>query len=184
MWEGLSAFEHAQCTLLARVLPLVKSSLPCSLSPLSLPWLAVLLCSIFLFLVRLIQSLDASKAFSSGPHSGRYFSLSRACCSGCPVGPHWCRVIVLGFPVLLWYCSVYHWCRRGRGGRGRAVVVPSVPQMEPIPLQVDDFVPSRDGVLALIRDELQALQSQLIPESPPLPVPSVVGGPQSDELPF
>ena len=47
MWEGLSAFEHAQCTLLARGLPLVKSSLPCSLSPLSLPWLAVLLCPVF-----------------------------------------------------------------------------------------------------------------------------------------
>ena len=49
MWEGLSAFEHAQCTLLACGLPLVKSSLPCSLSLLCLPWLAVLLYSIFLF---------------------------------------------------------------------------------------------------------------------------------------
>ena len=48
MWEGLSAFEHAQCTLLARGLPLVKSSLPCSLSPLSLPWL---LCSNFFFIL-------------------------------------------------------------------------------------------------------------------------------------
>ena len=48
----------------------------------------------------------------------------------------------------------------------------------------DDFVPSHDGVLALIRDELQAIQSQLIPESPPLPVLSVAGGPQSGELPF
>ena len=36
MWDGLSAFEHAQCTLLAHGLPLVKLSLPCSLSPLSL----------------------------------------------------------------------------------------------------------------------------------------------------
>ena len=74
--------------------------------------------------------------------------------------------------------------RRGRGGRGRAVVVPSALRMEPTPPPVDDFVPSRDGVLTLIRDELQALQSQLIPESPPLLVPSVAGGPQSGELPF
>ena len=74
--------------------------------------------------------------------------------------------------------------RRGRGGHGRAVVVPSAPRMEPTPPPVDDFVPSRDGVLPLIRDELQALWSQLIPESPPLPVPSVTGGPQSGELPF
>ena len=29
VWEGLSAFEHVQCTLLAHGLPLVKSSLPC-----------------------------------------------------------------------------------------------------------------------------------------------------------
>ena len=152
-----------------------------SLSPLSLPWLAVLLCSIFLFLVRLIQSVDAPKAFSSGPHSGRYVSLSLACCSGCPTGPHWCRVIVLGFPVLLWYRSVYRWCR---GGRGRDVVIPSAPRIEPTPPPADDFVPSHDGVLALIRDELQALQSQLIPKSPPLPVQSVAGCPQSGELPF
>ena len=74
--------------------------------------------------------------------------------------------------------------RRGRGGRGRAVVVPSAPRIEPTPPPADDFVPSRDGVLALIRDELQALQSQLTPKSPPLPVPSVAGGPQSGELPF
>ena len=74
--------------------------------------------------------------------------------------------------------------RQGRGGRGRAVVVPSAPQIEPTPPLADDFVPSRDGVLALIKDELKALQSQLIPESPPLPVLSIAGGPQSGELPF
>ena len=60
----------------------------------------------------------------------------------------------------------------------------SVPRIEPTPPLADDFVPSHDGVLVLIQDELQALQSQLIPESPPLPLPSVAGGPQSDELPF
>ena len=59
-----------------------------------------------------------------------------------------------------------------------------MPQDEPTPPLVDEFVPSRDGILALVRDKLQALQSQLIPESPPLPVPSVAGGPQSGELPF
>ena len=74
--------------------------------------------------------------------------------------------------------------RRGRGGRGRSVVVPSAPQIEPTPPPADDFVPSHNGVLALIRDELQALQSQLIPKSPPLPVRSVAGCPQSGELPF
>ena len=172
VWEGLSAFEHAQCTLLARGLPLVKSLLPCSLSPLTLPWLTVLLCSIFFFLVRLIQSVDASKAFSSGPHSGLYFSLSRACCSGCPASPHWCHVIVLGFPVLpLVFVGVEEavaelWSFRLCCGLN----VPHHRRMS---------VPSRDGVLAWIRDKLQALQSQLIPESPPLPVPSVTGGPQS-----
>ena len=70
------------------------------------------------------------------------------------------------------------------GGHGQAVVVPSAPQIEPTPPPADDFVPSHDGVLALIRDELQALQSQLIPESPPLPVRSVAGCHQSGELPF
>ena len=74
--------------------------------------------------------------------------------------------------------------RQGRGDRGRTVVAPSAPWIEPTPPPADDFVPSHDGVLALIRDELQAIQSQLIPESPPLPVPSVAGGPQSGELPF
>ena len=74
-----------------------------------------------------------------------------------------------------------HW---GRGGRGRAVVVPSALWIETTPPPADDFVPSRDGILTLIRDKLQALQSQLIPESPPLPVPSIAGGPQSGELPF
>ena len=74
--------------------------------------------------------------------------------------------------------------RRGRGGCSRAVVIPSVPQIEPTPPPADDFVPSRDAILALIRDELQAFQSQLIPESPPLPVPNIAGGPQSCELPF
>ena len=64
------------------------------------------------------------------------------------------------------------------------MVVPSAPRIEPTPPPADDFVPSRDGVLALIRNELQALQSQLIPESSPLPVPSVAGGPQSGELAF
>ena len=74
--------------------------------------------------------------------------------------------------------------RRGRGGCG-AVVAPLAPQIEPTLRPVDDFVPSCDGVLALIQDELQTLQSQLIPKSPsPLLVPSVAGGPQSGELPF
>ena len=56
--------------------------------------------------------------------------------------------------------------RQGRGDRGRTVVAPSAPWIEPTPPPADDFVPSHDGVLALIRDELQAIQTQLIPESP------------------
>ena len=73
---------------------------------------------------------------------------------------------------------------QGRGGRGRAVVVLFAPQNEPTPPPADLFVPSRDGVLALIRDELRILQSQLILENSPLPMPNVVGGPQSGELTF
>ena len=47
MWERLSAFEHEQCTLLACGLPLVKSSLPCSLS-LSSPFALRSSCVLFL----------------------------------------------------------------------------------------------------------------------------------------
>ena len=70
-----------------------------------------------------------------------------------------------------------------RGGRrGRPPVVPSAPRDEPTPPSSGDFVPSRDGVLALIRDELRTLQSQFLPENPLQPVPYVVGGSQSGEL--
>ena len=182
MWEGLSAFEHAQCTLLARGLPLVKLPLPCSLSPLFLPWLAVLLCSIFL--VCLICSVDASKAFSLGPHLVRYFSLLWACCSGSLAAHTGAMSLSSGtlsssgtVPSTAGVC-------RGRSGRGRTVVILSAPWNERTPPPADEFVPSRDGVLALIQDELQALQCQLILENLPLPMPSVAGGPQSGELPL
>ena len=70
-----------------------------------------------------------------------------------------------------------------RGGcRGRPPVVLSAPRDEPTPPSSGDFVPSRDGVLALIRDELRTLQSQLMPEKPLQPVPYVAGGFQSGEL--
>ena len=47
-----------------------------------------------------------------------------------------------------------------RGGhRGWPPVVPSTLRDEPTPPSLCDFVPSRDGVLALIRDELWTLQS-------------------------
>ena len=68
------------------------------------------------------------------------------------------------------------------GRRGRAPVVPSAPRDEPTPPSSGDFVPSRDGVLALIRDELRTLQSQFLPENPLQPVPYVAGGSQSGEL--
>ena len=55
MWEGLSAFEHVQCTLLARGLPLVKSSLPCSLSLLSLCLGSQSSCVLFSFLFYLFS---------------------------------------------------------------------------------------------------------------------------------
>ena len=45
---------------------------------------------------------------------------------------------------------------------------------EPTPPPVDEFVSSCDGIFALIQDELQALQSQLIPKNPPLLMPSIM----------
>ena len=70
-----------------------------------------------------------------------------------------------------------------RGGRrGWPLVVPSEPRDEPTPPSSGDFVPSCDGVLALIRDELRTLQSQFMPENPLQPVPYVAGGSQSGEL--
>ena len=63
-----------------------------------------------------------------------------------------------------------------RGRHGRPLVVPSTPPSS------GDFVPSRDGVLALILDKLRTLQSQLMPENPLQPVPYVPGGSQSGEL--
>ena len=61
-------------------------------------------------------------------------------------------------------------------------VVPSVLRDEPTPPLSGNFVPSRDGVLALIWDELWTLQSQFSPENPLQPVPYVAGGSQSGEL--
>ena len=54
-----------------------------------------------------------------------------------------------------------------RGGRrGWPPVVQSAPWDEPTPPSSGDFVPSRDGVLALIRDELRTLQNQFMPKTP------------------
>ena len=113
VWEGWSAFEHARCTLLARGLPLVKSLLPCSLSPLALPRLAVP-CSIFLPTLRIcflevVVRADATETFSSCPHAGRYY-----CLTHCPYGRavlHWYRACVCEYrpcvreyrPVFLWF---------------------------------------------------------------------------------
>ena len=85
VWEGLSAFEHVQCTLLACGLPLVKSSLPCSLSPLSFCLSSQSPVSIFLTLrvcfLEVVVRVDATKMFSSCPHAGRYY-----CLTHCPYG--------------------------------------------------------------------------------------------------
>ena len=90
-----------------------KSSLPCSLSPPSLCLGSQSSCVLF-FLVHLIRSVDASKVFLSGPHSGRHFSLSWACCFGSLAGPYRCRVIVFGYPLFLWYRPIYYWCSLGQ----------------------------------------------------------------------
>ena len=115
MWEGLSAFEHVQCTLLARGLPLVKSSLPCSLSPLSLPRLAVP-CVLFFFFhfafafFEVIVRADATEMLSSCPQ-GRYY-----CLAHCPYGRavlHWYRACVCKYrPCVREYRTVFLWFRR------------------------------------------------------------------------
>ena len=114
MWEGWSAFEHARCTLLARGLPLVKSSLPCSLSPLSASARSPL-CSIFL---EVVVRADVTEMFSSCPHAGRYY-----CLAHCPYG----RAVLHGYcacvceyhpcvrkyrPCVREYCPVFLWFRR------------------------------------------------------------------------
>ena len=70
-----------------------------------------------------------------------------------------------------------------RGGRrGQHPVVLSALRDGPTPPSSGDFVPSHDGVLALIRDELRTLQSQFMPKNPLQPVPYIAGGAQSGEL--
>ena len=141
------------------------------------------LCSIFL---EVVVRADATETFLSCPHAGRYY-----CLANCPYGRavlHWYRACVCEYrpyvreyrPVFLWFrriCLCYSrrasWPAPGRSVRARD---------EPMPPSSGDFVASRDGVLALIRDELQTLQSQLMPENPLQPVPYVAGGSQSGEL--
>ena len=188
MLEGLSAFEHAQCTLLARGLPLVKLSLPCSLSPLSLPRLTVPCVLFFLSLrvcfLEVVVRADATETFSSCPHAGRYYCLAH--CSYGRVVLHWCRACEYRpcvheyHPVFLWFRRICLCC--SRRASWPAPVIPSAPRDEPTPPSSGDFVPSRDGVLALIRDQLRTLQSQFLPEKPLQPVPYVAAGSQSGEL--
>ena len=181
MWEGWSAFEHARCT---RGLPLVKSSLPSFLfaSACSPP------CCIFLLTLRVcflevVVRADATETFSSCPHAGRYY-----CLTHCPYGRavlHWYSACVCEYrPCVREYRPIFLCFRRIClcSSRGALWPAPGRSVHAAGRAYATDFVPSRDGILALIRDKLRTLQSQLMPENPLQPVPYVAGGSQSAEL--
>ena len=190
MWEGLSAFEHAQCTLLARGLPLLKSSLPCSLSPLSLCFgsqsrVLFFFHFAFVFLRSSFERMPPRCSRRAHTWAATIASLTAPMAVPSSTGtvPVSASTVPMSVSTVLSSSGSVASASAVRGERcGRPPVVLSAPRDKPTPPSSGDFVPSRDGVLALIRGELRTLESQFMPENPLQPVPYVAGGSQSGEL--